>query len=123
MAEFDYNNYAELDDQLNAYFDSVGFDSGDLWDIHEELDELYRNFADESIEDFDQVKATIRRFVDQCKKIKEAFYYPISVQECLQVLILIAAYPVSRGDEYDEIAKCAFNAVCIFHTHLNHAGE
>lgn len=123
MEQFDYNTYNKLDKQLNAYFESVGFDAGELWDIQEELDDLYRNFADESIEDFDEAKAIIQKFVDHCKKIKDAFYYPISMQECLQPLILIAAYPVSMGEEYDEVSEAAYKAVHIFHTYLFHPGE
>ena len=49
--------------------------------------------------------------------------YPISMQECLQPLILIAAYPVSMGDEYDEVSEAAYKAVHIFHTYLFHPGE
>ena len=123
MEQFDYNVYNKLDKQLNAYFESVGFDAGKLWDIQEELDDLYRNFANESIEDFDKAKAIIQKFVDSCKIIKDAFYYPISMQECLQPLILIAVYPVSMGDEYDEVSEAAYKAVHIFHTYLFHPGE
>ena len=122
-AHFNYNEYRKIEDRLDAYFESVGFDAGKLWDIQEELDDLYRNFANESIEDFDEAKATIQKFVDSCKIIKDAFYYPISMQECLQPLILIAAYPVSMGDEYDEVSEAAYKAVHIFHTYLFHPGE
>lgn len=123
MAKFDYNVYNKLDEQLSEYFKSVGFNASKVWNIQEALDSLYQDFTNENIEDFDKAKALIQKFVDHCKKIKDAFFYPISMQECLQTLILIAAYPVSMGDEYDEVSEAAYKAVHIFHTYLFHPGE
>ena len=62
-------------------------------------------------------------FVELAKIIKDAFYYPISLQECIQLLMLIANYPVIEGDEYEELMSEAHKAVYIFHTATNHAGE
>lgn len=123
MTEFDYNTYRKLEDQLNAYFESVGFDADEVWDILEELKELYDNYTDECIIDFNQAKAVVQRFVGHCKMIKDVCYYPISVQECLQILIMIADYPITLGEEYEKIAICAYDAVHLFHTLLHHSGE
>ena len=122
-AHFDYNEYRKIEDRLNAYFESIGFDADKMWDILEELKDLYDNYTDETITDFDQAKEIIQRFVDHCKFIKDACYYPISVQECLQILIIIADCPTIRDDEYEKIAVCAGDAVRLFHTVINHAGE
>lgn len=123
MAEFNYNAYRKLADQLHAYFESVGFDAEKVWSIQEELKELYDNYTDESIADFDQAKAIIQRFVDHCKSIKDASFYPLSVQECLQILIMIADYPIVLSDDYEKISVCAYDAVYMFHTAINHAGD
>ena len=122
MADFDYNEYRKFEDSLNAYYESVGFDSEKVWDIHDELDSLYWDFNDAAIEDFDGAKTLINSFVENCKCIKDAFLYPICMQECLQVLIMIATYPVSEGEEYDEIIDAAESAVSGFHTHISHDG-
>ena len=123
MAQFDYNTYNALDEQLNAYFESVGFDAEEMWDIQSELVGLFFDFTNVEIEDFAEAKALIQRFVEKSKIIKDAFYYPISLQECIQVLMLIANYPVIEGDEYEELMDEANSAVHIFHTATHHAGE
>jgi hypothetical protein len=84
---------------------------------------LFFDFTNVEIEDFAEAKALIQRFVEKSKIIKDAFYYPISLQECIQLLMLIANYPVSEGDEYEELMSEAHKAVYIFHTATNHAGE
>ncbi len=58
--------------------------------------------------------------MSKCKKIKDAFYYPIDMQECLQMLILIAMYPL---DDYETVGMAAYDAAHIFHTHIFHPGE
>ena len=123
MEQFDYNTYNALDEQLNAYFASVGFDAEEMWDIQSELLGLFFDFTNVEIEDFAEAKALIQRFVEKSKIIKDAFYYPISLQECIQLLMLIANYPVIEGDEYEELMSEAHKAVYIFHTATNHAGE
>lgn len=123
MEQFNYNTYNALDEQLNAYFESVGFDAEEMWDIQSELVGLFFDFTNAEIEDFAEAKALIQRFVEKSKIIKDAFYYPISLQECIQVLMLIANYPVIEGDEYEELMDEANSAVHIFHTASNHAGE
>ena len=123
MAQFDYNTYNALDEQLNAYFASVGFDAEEMWNIQSELVGLFFDFTNVEIEDFAEAKALIQRFVEKGKIIKDAFYYPISLQECIQVLMLIANYPVVEGYEYEELMDEANSAVHIFHTATNHAGE
>ena len=123
MEQFDYNTYNALDEQLNGYFASVGFDAEEMWDIQSELVGLFFDFTNVEIEDFAEAKALIQRFVEKSKIIKNAFYYPISLQECIQVLMLIANYPVVEGYEYEELMDEANSAVHIFHTATNHAGE
>ena len=123
MEQFDYNTYNALDEQLNAYFASVGFDAEEMWDIKSELVGLFFDFTNVEIEDFAEAKALIQRFVEKSKIIKDAFYYPISLQECIQLLMLIAEYPVIEGDEYEELIIEAQTAVHMFHTATNHAGE
>ena len=73
----------------------------------------------------DEEKAlrVIKSFVTKCKKIKDAFYYPIAMQECLQALILIALYPIEEYEEYESIKNAAYDAAHIFHTHIFHPGE
>ena len=123
MAQFDYNAYNKLDEQLNAYFASVGFDAEEMWDIQSELVGLFFDFTNAEIEDFAAAKTLIQRFVTKGRIIKDAFYYPISLQECIQVLMLIANYPVIEGNDYEELMDEANSAVYMFHTATNHAGE
>ena len=79
--------------------------------------------SEEEIKDFDKATEVIQSFVDACEGIRNAFFYPISVQECLQVLIMIATYPIVPSREYFDIENAAEEAVRIFHTHINHSGE
>ena len=123
MANFDYNEYKKFDDALNAYYESLGFDAEAVWGIYEDLESLYNDFAEEEIKDFDKATEVIQSFVDACEGIRNAFFYPISVQECLQLLIMIATYPIVPSREYFDIENAAEEAVRIFHTHINHSGE
>ena len=52
MEQFDYNTYNALDEQLNTYFKSVGFDAEEMWDIQSELVGLFFDFTNVEIEDF-----------------------------------------------------------------------
>lgn len=120
MKKFDYSEYDKLDRILNDYFESVGYDCEKVWGLHEELCDIYHNMcAGETVNEKSAIK-TIDNFVKQCKAIKDAFYYPISMQECLQRLILIAMYEFS---EYETIETAAYNAAHIFHTTIFHPGE
>lgn len=120
MGKFEYNEYEKLDTILNDYFASVGYDCEKVWDIHEELRSIYHiMYIGEPVDEKLAIK-TIDNFVDHCRKIKDAFYYPISMQETLQTLILMVWDPSS---EYKNIKTAAYNAVHIFHTTINHPGE
>ena len=120
IKKFDYNEYNNLAKSLDQYFASAGYDCEKVWDIHEELSEIYEQMleGEEVIEE--TALKTIDSFVELCIVIKDAFYYPISLQECLQALILIGMYPV---EEYEIIESVAYDAAHIFHTHINHPGE
>ena len=120
MKKFDYNEYEKLDTILDDYFESVGYDCEKVWDINFQLTYRYKDMCNNKKLDEEYVIKTINKFVRHCKKIKDAFYYPISVQETLQTLILMACYPYS---EYENIKTAAYNAVHIFHTTINHPGE
>ena len=120
MKKFDYNEYDKLDNLLNDYLESVGHNCEKVWDIHFELTCYYTDMCNNKKLDEESVVKTINKFVRHCKKIKDAFLYPISVQETLQRLILIAYYP---SLEYENIKTAAYNAVHIFHTTINHPGE
>lgn len=120
MKQFDYNDYNKNAKVLDEYFHSVGFNPEKVWDIHEKLGEIYDQMRDGDTIDEGNALRIIDNFISKCIKIKDAFYYPISVQECLQVLILIALYPF---EEYEPIEMAAYNAAHIFHTHIFHPGE
>ena len=49
MAQFDYTVYNKLDEQLNTYFASVGFDAEEMWDIQSELVGLFFDFTNVEI--------------------------------------------------------------------------
>ena len=120
MKKFDYNEYNKLAESLDEYFVSVGYDCEKVWDIHEELNEIYEQMLEGEEIDEEVAMKTIDNFVQHSIAIKDAFYYPISLQECLQALILIGMYPV---EEYEIIESVAYDAAHIFHTHINHPGE
>lgn len=120
MKKFDYNEYNKIANTLDSYYESVGYDCEKVWDIHEELGEIYEQMCEDSTVDENKAFATIDSFVKECIAIKDAFYYPISMQECIQVLILIASNPF---EEYEPLATAAHDAAHIFHTHIFHPGE
>lgn len=120
MKNFDYMEYDKLDSILNDYFESVGYDAEKVWDLHEELRQIYHKMhMGEPVDEKSAIK-TIDKFVKHCRKIKDAFYYPISMQECLQKLILIGMF---MFEQYDAIETAAYNAAHIFHTTIFHPGE
>ena len=120
MKKFNYDKYDKLDSILSEYFESVGYNDEKVWGIHFELTCYYRDMCNNKKLDEESVIKTIKKFESHCKKIKDAFYYPIHMQETLQRLILIAYYPFP---EYENIKTAAYNAVHIFHTTINHPGE
>lgn len=120
MKQFDYNEYRKCEDVLNEYYDSIGFDHEAVWDIHKQLGKILIQMWDGSNVDENHAFQVIEDFVNECKKIKDAALYPLSVQESLQALILIALYPT---DEYEVLAEEAYKAAHIFHTHIYHPGE
>lgn len=123
MGKFDYSVYRKIDEQLGAFYKSIGIDAEKLWDIHEKLQKVYSDLQENTVKDVDADRAVIEAFVDHCSIIKNAFYYPIYVQECLQLLILIASYPIVESESQEMIMEAAYDAVHIYHTTLNHAGE
>jgi hypothetical protein len=120
MGKFNYMKYDKLDGLLYEYFESIGYDDEKVWDIHFELTCYYTDMCNNKKLDEESVIKTINKFVRHCKKIKDAYLYPISVQETLQRLILIAYY---SSLEYENIKTAAYNAAHIFHTTINHPGE
>ena len=120
MKKFDYNEYNKIIQALDEYYDDIGFAHEAVWDIHEKLGDIYEQIQNGTLIDEEKALRIIKSFVTKCKKIKDAFYYPIAMQECLQVLILIALYPT---DEYETIGTAAYDAAHVFHTHIFHPGE
>ena len=120
MQQFNYNDYNKCAKALDEYYDSVGFNHEAVWDIHEKLDEIYEQMMENLPVDEEKALRVIKNFVTKCKKIKDAFYYPIAMQECLQALILIAMCPF---EEYEPLEMAAYDAAHIFHTHIFHPGE
>lgn len=120
MSVFDYNDYNKYAKALDEYYSSVGFNHKAVWDIHEKLGEIYEQMQEEFPVDEEKALRVIKNFVTKCRKIKDAFYYPIAMQECLQVLILIAMCPFG---EYESLEMAAYDAAHIFHTHIFHPGE
>ena len=120
MKQFDYNEYNKLAKALDEYYESCGLDFCALIDIHDELGEIYEEMREGLELDEDMAFQTIENFVKECIKIKDAFYYPIMMQECLQVLIMIATYPL---EDYEPVGMAAYDAAHIFHTHIFHPGE
>jgi hypothetical protein len=94
MKDFDYNDYNNLAKALDEYFASVGYDCEKVWEIHEELSEIYEQMLEGEKVNEESALETIDSFVQHAIVIKDAFFYPISMQECLQALILIGMYPV-----------------------------
>ena len=100
MKKFDYNEYNKLAESLDEYFVSVGYDCEKVWDIHEELNEIYEQMLEGEEIDEEAAMKTIDNFVQHSIAIKDAFYYPISLQECLQALIFILTAMRDWGSGY-----------------------
>lgn len=120
MKKFKYYQYEMVGKALDDYYAIVGYNHQKVWDIHDELTCIYNNMCANKVSNEESAIKTIEKFVKHCKVIKEVYHYPISMQETLQRLILIAYYP---SLEYENIKTAAYNAVHIFHTTINHPGE
>ena len=98
MKEFADAEYRKFADPLEEYYASTGFDSEELWRIHDDLGDLYENILNGTAVNVEKATDRIHRLLEIVEPIQGAPFYPIAVQECRQVLFLLVKCPLDFGD-------------------------
>ena len=98
MKEFADAEYRKFADPLEEYYASMGFDSEELWRIHDDLGNIYENIINRNAVNVEKATDRIHRLLEIVEPIQGAPFYPIAVQECMQVLFLLVKCPLDFGD-------------------------
>lgn len=98
MKEFADAEYRKYSDPLDDYYASAGLDSEELWRIHDDLGDIYESIVNKSAVKIEKAIDAIDRLSAIVEPIRGTMYYPIAVQECLQVLFLLVKCPLDFGD-------------------------
>lgn len=98
MKEFADAEYRKFADPLEEYYASTVFDSEELWRIHDDFGNLYENILNGNTVNVEKATDAINHFLAIIEPIEGARFYPIAVQECIQVLFLLLKCPLDFGD-------------------------
>lgn len=98
MKEFADAEYRKFADPLEEYYALAGFDSEELWHIHDDLGNIYENILNGNAVNVEKATDRIHRLLEIVEPIQGAPFYPIAVQECMQVLFLLVKCPLDFGD-------------------------